>query len=328
MVQFVYNDKDYLAVLEQFAKVVGGKVENNRLLFPEGFASGTNEILILPNGLQVALIDYTIHQDFLIKREKSKEEFYTLRFDEVTIKDKLTVEIDGETISDNQHIRASVLLSSSLFDFTYFGTKGGSIRGVNVLITKEWLATYLGIKSKDEVLRQYISLKTANFNLEPLDSSYRELMNEILAESPPVRSAMNIIMVQNRVMLLAERFFTRLYEKMKDFKANKPIDNDEIQRIMDAEALLVSDFAVPAPTIAELAKHAAMSETKFKNEFKKIYNAGPYEYFQKNRMQRGRYLLLTRKYSVKEVGTMLGYNNLSNFSIAYRKEYGVLPSNM
>jgi AraC-like DNA-binding protein len=326
MIQFIYNDKNYLTILEGFAKAVGGEVCNNRLVFPEAFAIGTNEVIMLPNGLQTALIDYTIKQDFLIKREKSREEFYTLRFDELTIKENLTVEIDGESVSDHQHVRGSVILSSSLFDFTYFGTKGGSIKGINVLITKEWMATYLGIKSHDEVLQQYLALKTASFNFEPMDAGYRELMNEVLAESPEERSPMNIIMVQNRIMMLVERFFTSLYDKMKNLKEVASIDNDEMQRMMDAEALLVSDFSVPAPTIPELARHAAMSETKFKNQFRKIYDSGPYEYFQKNRMQRAKYLLLTRNFSVKETGQQLGFNNLSNFTIAFKKEFGTLPS--
>jgi AraC-like DNA-binding protein len=326
MIQFIYNDKDYTAILEGFAKAVGGKVQNNRLLFPEEFATGTNEIIVLPNGLQTALLNYTIRQDFLIKREKVREEFYTLRFDELSIKEKLTVGIDEDIISDQQHVRAAAILTSSLFDFSYFGSKGGSVRGINVLITKEWLAKYLGIKSGDEVLNKYLSLKLASFNMEPLDAGYRELMNEVLAEVPEVRSPLNLIMVQNRIMLLVERFFTRLYEKMKDLKEVVSIDNEEIQRMMDAEALLVKDFSVPAPTISELARHTAMSETKFKNQFRKMYQSGPYEYFQKNRMQRARYLLLTRKYSVKETGTQLGFNNLSNFTIAFKKEFGMLPS--
>jgi hypothetical protein len=178
MIQFIYNDKEYVAILEAFAKAVGGKVQNNRLLFPGDFAIGSNEVIVLPNGLQTALLNYTIQQDFLIKREKVREEFYTLRFEEMSIKEKLTVGIDEESISDQQHVRAAVILTSSLFDFAYFASKGGSIKGINVLITREWLATYLGIKSGDEVLNQYLSLKSASFNMEPLDGGYRELMNE------------------------------------------------------------------------------------------------------------------------------------------------------
>ncbi len=326
MLQLVYNDKDYLSILHTYAKNIGTAVQGNKFFFPEDYGEGFCEAVILPNGLQVFIMNHTIRQDFYLKREKVKEEFYTLRFDEVTIMDDLIVKFDNETIAEHNHVRAAALLTSSRFDFSYFGTKGGSVRGLNILITREWLAKYLGIKSENAVLQQYLSLKSASFNMEPLDAGYRELMNEVLEESPDIRSPLNLIMVQNRIMMLVERFFTRLYDKMKDLKEMVSIDNDEIQRMMDAEAMLVKDFSVPAPTIPELARHTAMSETKFKNQFRKIYQSGPYEYFQKNRMHRAKYLLLTRKYSVKETGQQLGFNNLSNFTIAFKKEFGVLPS--
>lgn len=328
MVQLTYNEKSYVDILHKYAQVCGGTVANNRLVFPNAFATGTVEVVTLPNDLQISLSNYTINQDFLITRQKVKEEFYTLRFDEMFITDNLTLTIDNEAVTDQQHVRAAALLTSSQFDTSYLASKGSGVRGINILLETEWLATYLGIQSRDQVLRHYISLKTACFNMEPLDAGYRELMNEVFAaeKSGAERSPIDRVVLQNRTMLLVERFFTRLYSKMQDWKGPIAINNDEIQRIMDAEALLVKDFSVPAPTIAELARHSAMSETKFKNQFRKIYNSGPYEYFQKNRMQRARFLLLSGKYSVKETGLQLGYNNLSNFTIAFKKEFGLLPS--
>jgi AraC-like DNA-binding protein len=329
MLQFVHDYKDMVEVLRAFAQLMGTAPQGNRLVLPAHFGSGYLEVLTLPNGLQAVLSDFTIHQDLFMKREKSKDAFYLLRIEEAVITDSLTLNLGGETVTQGQHTRAAALLTSSLFDFSFVVTGGSSIRGIHILLKKEWMTAYLGIKDQDEVLRQYLSLKTASLNMEPLDAGYRELLNELFAEGPECdRSAMAKVMIQNRIMLLVERFFTRLYEKMKGLKAGIGIKNDEILRIMDAEALLVRDFSVPAPTIAELARHTAMSETKFKNEFRKIYESGPYEYFQKNRMQRARFMLLSGKYSVKETGLQLGYNNLSNFTIAFKKEFGILPSTM
>jgi AraC-like DNA-binding protein len=45
-------------------------------------------------------------------------------------------------------------------------------------------------------------------------------------------------------------------------------------------------------------------------------------------MQKARSLLLTGQYTVKEVGLQLGYTNLSNFSLAFKKEFGILPSHV
>jgi AraC-like DNA-binding protein len=43
-------------------------------------------------------------------------------------------------------------------------------------------------------------------------------------------------------------------------------------------------------------------------------------------MGKARDLLLSGEFTVKEVGYKLGYQNLSNFANAFKKEFGVLPS--
>jgi AraC-like DNA-binding protein len=71
-----------------------------------------------------------------------------------------------------------------------------------------------------------------------------------------------------------------------------------------------------------------MSESKLKKLFKQSYAMGMYEYFQKNRMHKAKDLILLQKHTVSEVGSMLGYQNLSNFSAAFKKEFGCLPSEL
>jgi transcriptional regulator GlxA family with amidase domain len=57
-----------------------------------------------------------------------------------------------------------------------------------------------------------------------------------------------------------------------------------------------------------------------------MYGLPIYEYYQKNRMIRARSLLLEGRYAIKEVGIMVGYSNLGHFAGSFRKEFGLLPS--
>src|SRR5204863_5073225 len=77
-----------------------------------------------------------------------------------------------------------------------------------------------------------------------------------------------------------------------------------------------------------LSKVATMSPTKLKKDFKAMYGLPIYEYFQKNRMMRAKVLLMEGGYAVKEVGMMVGYSNLGHFAASFKKEFGVLPSEM
>jgi AraC-like DNA-binding protein len=164
------------------------------------------------------------------------------------------------------------------------------------------------------------------FNYEPMDMEYKRILGEIV--NTEVDPSFEKLVVQNRTMLLLERFFTRIYFKMSDMHFDVKLSNDDINRLKQIENELVKDFSVEPPGIAKLARMAAMSPSKLKNSFKEIYGLPVYQYFQKHRMNKAKAMLLSKKYSVKEVGMELGYSNLSNFAKAFRKSFDQLPSDL
>ncbi len=220
---------------------------------------------------------------------------------------------------------SGAFLTDSLSSFSHTTNAGIEDRCINIYFTEEWFNTFSGVKTTDDFFQQYLSLKTAALNFEILNIEYRELMEEIFFLQPnhPVYKTV----LQNRLMLLLEKFLRSLYNK----KINPAKNNSEeadLQKLMQVEAILVKDLSVTPPAIPALAKVAMMSETKLKLAFKKYYGLNLYEYYQKSRMLKARQLLKKRTQSVKEVGLQLGFQNLSNFTIAYKKAFNVLPSNV
>ena len=100
----------------------------------------------------------------------------------------------------------------------------------------------------------------------------------------------------------------------------------DIEMLQAVEKILVENFMSPFPSVEKLSKIALMSESKLKKLFKQSYSMGLYEYFQKNRLHKAKDLILSEKHSISEVGLMLGYQNLSNFSSSFRREFNCLPS--
>jgi AraC-like DNA-binding protein len=237
------------------------------------------------------------------------------------------VKIDNDYIREGKQNRASVLLTSSLYDFAYQAAKNTAIRSINVLITRKWLKQYLDIKSMDKVLQKYLQLKTQSYNFAPFDIEYRALFNEVMDGGD---AAMKRSILENRIMMMVEKFLTHLYQKLNQLTEDDKIkiSPDEIKRLMEVESYLVKDFSTPPPPISFLSRVAAMSTTTLKNKFKKLYGNNLYEYFQKSRMHRAKILLLSQKYSIKEIGSQLGYSNLSNFATAFKKEFNRLPSQL
>jgi AraC-like DNA-binding protein len=324
--QFDYTYTDYEQLMNDLARHLHVQVENSTLVFPEQIATGNLVFVKLPNGIHVNIVNCRMNQDWFLCRKKIREEFYTLRFHELTIPDTLEIRIGKERLKESHTTRAIAYLTNTLSDWGYVATAGTIYKGIDILFNATWLAGYLGIEDIDDVLSAYLSLQVENVHTEPLDSEYRRLMQEIteVEDDNPMRLAI----IQNRIMLLIERFFVRVYERKKNVFFDVPLSKADIDRMMKVEGELTKDIFEPAPTISQLSKMVAISESKLKKDFKLIYGLPVYEYFQKIRMQAAKDKLLSGVHSVKEVALELGYSNLSNFTIAFKKEFGLLPSKL
>lgn len=324
MFSFESHSYHYPELLQEMALALGTSTKGNRLILPEHFANGYVQSIELPNGLQALISDYSLNDQYFVSRPKIAEEYYILRYEEIEIRDDLTLKIDQEILKTSSDRHAGIYLTSSLFEVSYLGKKGSSLKGINILFNKNWLAQNLHILDPEEVLATYLNLKTRSYTIEPIDSEYRKYFTEIIQADP--ESPMYMATVQNRIMLLIERFFSRLYEKSQHLMASPKISKHDVQQLMQVEAMLTNDVLSRPPTIEQLAYAATMSTAKLKKLFKEVYGTSIYAYYQKQRMAIARDLLLSGDYSVKEVGLKVGYTNLSNFAAAFRKEFDILPS--
>lgn len=98
----------------------------------------------------------------------------------------------------------------------------------------------------------------------------------------------------------------------------------DISRIREARELLVQDMENP-PSMAQLARMAGINEKKLKHGFKQVFGVPVFEYFRAYRLEIARELLTSGGMNVTEVGVHIGYQNLSHFSEAFRKKFGVTP---
>ena len=71
-----------------------------------------------------------------------------------------------------------------------------------------------------------------------------------------------------------------------------------------------------------------MSSTKLKKNFKNLFGDSIYSYYQKHRMLKAKELMLAKKHTVKQVAREVGYDNVSNFITAFRKQFKHSPGSL
>lgn len=120
----------------------------------------------------------------------------------------------------------------------------------------------------------------------------------------------------------ALEFLGAHFSSLKDDKFPVTLPMREQQRIMTARDRLLHDLSAP-PTIEQLSREVGLNQLKLKQGFKILFGTSIYAMFQKHRMEHARFLL--KNSNVTEVAITMGYSNISHFSAAYRKQFGILP---
>lgn len=313
---------NYPQLIELIASKLHTKPSGNSLQIPAYYGTGFMWAETFEDDFSVFVIQATFKEGLRLQRSSGESTHLILQFMEMGGESE-TREREASAGTSDDLVKNGVSLTNTFIATKLEFPPGKSVHSVNILFSRKFLLDFLDPSLTDKILSSYFSGLFKNPNIEPVDAAYRQLMHELLVEKFELPLKHQVI--RNRAMLLLERFMRKSARKSATDQQYSKISEDEIIRLMRAEALLVKDFNKEAPGIATLSRLCAMSPTKLKKDFKALYGLPVYEYYQKNRMLHARTLLLTRKYTIAEVGYLVGYTNLGHFAANFKKEFGMLP---
>jgi AraC family transcriptional regulator len=79
-------------------------------------------------------------------------------------------------------------------------------------------------------------------------------------------------------------------------------------------------------TLQELAAEIGYSRSHFLRMFRATTGMTPHRYLLKRRLGRARHLLEEVEFSIAEVAIMCGFSSQAHLTLAFRKEYGLTPT--
>lgn len=116
-----------------------------------------------------------------------------------------------------------------------------------------------------------------------------------------------------------------LFLESRSAEVGDKVSSEDKSRLLRARDFLLADLG-KAPSLNELAASSGLSLIKLKRGFKSVFGNSVYSLFMQERMHEARRRLLAGRATVTEVATDLGYSNVSHFSAAFRKQFGVNPA--
>jgi AraC-like DNA-binding protein len=101
----------------------------------------------------------------------------------------------------------------------------------------------------------------------------------------------------------------------------------DIEKLEHARSILDANYTNP-PTQRELAITVALNESKLRKGFKEYFATTIHEYTVRLRMEYARRLLIEERKSINEAAEITGFTHQNNFSSAFKKYFGIPPSDI
>ena len=140
----------------------------------------------------------------------------------------------------------------------------------------------------------------------------------------PYQGAIARIYLEGKVLELLALQLAQLTE-FKPNAVKSTLKPKTIDRIYQAKDILATRLENP-PSILELARQVELGESTLRGGFRKLFDTTVIGYLTTLRMKQAELLLRERKLAISEVANSVGYSNLSHFSAAFKRHFGITPS--
>ena len=117
----------------------------------------------------------------------------------------------------------------------------------------------------------------------------------------------------------------RLSAPEKAADAAPVLGRETVRRLADTRRYMEEHLDEPL-TIPALSRRTCLSATVFKAGFRRLYGLPVHTWLRQRRMERAAELLRSSSLSVLGVAQSVGYGSASQFTAAFRRQYGVTPT--
>jgi AraC-like DNA-binding protein len=225
--------------------------------------------------------------------------------------------------------RRSWLLFKPATSFSNCHFKGMKETSLTVFFSDKWLqeTLYKNTAFTNSSLKNFFE-SDANYIMWPdsaqlTDEFYKPLIDALINNRWNEKDHLPEIKKQVAFFL---NYFIGKYNRDKINENFFEISDSARKNVLKAERILIENLNSSFVGIEDLAKKVGISPTKLKTDFKLMFGESIFQYFRQKQMDYAHSLIKNSTQSIKDVADLLGYENASKFSAAFKNHFGVLPS--
>ncbi|MFV0607451.1 MAG: helix-turn-helix domain-containing protein [Niabella sp.] len=305
---------EYIKVLN---RQIPSKIVGKKFVLSEDIGEGFLEYLDVQEGLWAEQLQFMLHREVVLNRTpKEKNDMFVIDF--YLSDSEIIRELMGKTYKLGFH-HVNITLVSATTSAILKLPANDKIKKLSILFTKDWLTK--NILVDHAIARDYFSTNEPLYVSEDMDYKLNEYLNKIDFDKN------NRITTISYILQILDYLFERVTRRNLEQQSREHIHPEDLNNLLAVRQQLDTDIDIEF-SLEKFAKQSNMSLSKFKRLFKQVLGVTPYQYYLSNRMEKAKEAIETSQCSISEIGFLLGYANLSQFSKAFKKQFGILPSEL
>ncbi|HIK15926.1 MAG TPA: helix-turn-helix transcriptional regulator [Leptolyngbyaceae cyanobacterium M33_DOE_097] len=289
---------------------------------PSILGKGYKRDIELRNGIDLTFHRYQLRDDLVMDRVPAEETGYL----EWMFALSSTVRLPGGVqISQGQHLLAGLI------------TPGGNVEGlgytttieVDIHLEPEGLKTLVGDQIDvlpTELQRMLERDESTPFSpVRSITPAMQVALQQML--DCPYQGVIKQMYLESKSVEVLALWLDQVHADDALSQPSPTLAVVDIDRIHQAREILLNQLDHP-PSLLTLARQVGLNDCTLKRGFKQVFGITVFGYLHQCRMEQARSLLLENQHSVTAIAQTVGYTNLSAFSSAFRKRYGVSPRAM
>ncbi|NHC34607.1 helix-turn-helix transcriptional regulator [Scytonema millei] len=141
----------------------------------------------------------------------------------------------------------------------------------------------------------------------------------------PYRGAAKRMYLQGKVFELLAMHLDLISEDGARNQSVPSLKPEAIERLHYAKEILTTQFAHPL-SLPELARQVGLTPRSLQRGFQTLFSMTVMCYLQQRRLEQAEQLLRQGDRTVAEVAMRVGYGHLGNFASAFKRRFGITPS--
>ena len=326
MIRLTYVVKDFEQMMEDWSKILKVNHEHHLLTLPPSVGSGYLYANNLNEAMSFLVMNVKFHDDVRLERQAADELHLLLYFLHVSVANFYEIVSDRDKLQYGPNIkRRSIFLSSTNYPLEISYSRGTEVQLIGFYFRASLVRKFFK-KDIYHYLADSSQVRLRDHDKKPISDEENKLLEEIFATD--LKDEFGKLVLHNRILLLIEKILNRFLVDEFPGSMGKGLKEEDLDKLKEIESILSEKELEKFPSIKDLSRVALMSSTKLKKRFKQVYGMKLYEFYNHNRLHKAKQWIETGETNIKEAAYRIGFANLSNFSKAFKKEFGFLPSEL